>query len=164
MEAKANPEGQKNASTKAERLLEGYTRQELKEKGFEKVINLLLESRKENQQLQKELDLRTKELQRCQKGFLNLQCTQQPRFKYQGYDKTKGWVYKLCFILERHGQKMTFKELKDVILSLESDLMDRWINLDNYLSQILHSACVRGAVERIKSKRERGYYYTLSRE
>jgi len=56
---------------------------------------------------------------------------------------------------------MNFKQLKEVFLSLEPDLENRWIDIDNYISQILHGASVRGAVIKIKSTRERGYYYHL---
>lgn len=156
-----NSKQEKKPCDKAQRLLDGYTRKELRDKGLEIVIDITLDLDKKNLALSKLYEHSQMEVQRLRNRVRELENAQKPQFKYQGYDKSKGWIFKLCFILERNGQKMTFKQLKEAFLILEPDLKDRWINVDNYISQILHSAAVRGAIEKAKSVRERGFYYTL---
>lgn len=156
-----NSKHEKRPDDKAQRLLDGYTRKELSAKGLESVIDITLDLDKKLLSLSKLYEGSQIEVQKLRNRVRDLENAQKPQFKYQGYDKSKGWVFKLCFILERNAQKMTFKQLKDAFLALEPDLNDRWINVDNYISQILHSASVRGAIEKIKSLRERGYYYAL---
>lgn len=156
-----NSKQENKPSDKAQRLLDGYTRKELRAKGLEGVIDITLDLDKELLSLSKLYEDSQTEVQKLRNRVRDLENAQKPEFKYQGYDKSRGWVFKLCFILERHAQKMTFKQLKEAFLTLEPDLNDRWINVDNYISQILHSATVRGAIEKIKCLRERGYYYTL---
>jgi len=152
---------EKKSSGKAQRLLDGYSRKELRDEGLEKVIDKLLEREKEINSLLIQRKNDQQALQTLRNRLKELENANKPQFKYQGYDKTKGWVFKLCFILERNAQEMNFKQLKEAFLALEPDLNDRWINVDNYISQIIHGAAERGAVAKIKSLRERGYFYTL---
>jgi len=157
-----NSEQGKDPSGRAHKLLDKFNRKELGAKGIEGLKEHVLLLEKKLEKATKRADDLEKDNEIQKQRIKELESANKPLFKYQGYDKSKGWVYKLCFILERNGQKMTLQEIKKVCLSLEPDLDDRWINIDHYLAQILYSASIRGAVIKTKSKTERGYYYEFS--
>lgn len=159
---------EKGHNSKAQDLINKFTRRELREKGVECLIDLIFKMDRDILELRKKYERAEMALETTEKEYnaLKSKLTEKKNDshhnKYIGYDKSLGWVGKVCFILERAGQSMSCRQIKEALLSLEPDLNDRWLDIDNYVSQILRSAVIRGAVLKIKCVRHRGYVYQVA--
>lgn len=127
-------------------------------------MSIIFEIEKDVKELCRERLALEKENAQQKEIIAQLTDAQLPKSKYQRYDKTKPWVFKVCFILERNPNGMSFTEIKQEIMNLEPDLRHRWSDTDNYLSQILRAAVKRGAIIKEKLLRVRGFNYKLQRE
>jgi hypothetical protein len=145
----------------AKRIIGRFNRIELRSRDKDQLIELVFSMNNDLKQLWEQFDEQLKINQAQAERIRVLEAKAKRHSKYGGYDKSKPWVFKLCFILERNARPMTLKDIKTEFLLLEPDLNERWANPDHYLSQVLLIATSRKAVIKEKSTRERGYYYRL---
>jgi len=87
-----------------------------------------------------------------------LEESQKPLPKYSNYPYDKDYIAKLVFILSKSETVMTFEDIVNAFLQLETDLDEKWRNPRKSISKIISRACSFQVVCREKAYGYNGYY------
>lgn len=157
MKPKKTPQ---KSSEKAKRLLEDVTKNELLSIEKEELVDKYLKLNNELKKCYKEYLLMFDKAANLEKKLQELENKNIPLNKYEGYYKLESWVEKICFIISRNPPTMDFKGITQAILLLEKNISYKWVNVDNYVSQVLNTAYKRKLISRTGTRGH--YFYSLS--
>lgn len=136
---------------RAKRYLEKRRLSELLEMPKETAYKHLQEMESTIEKLEKKIISLQKMVDVKDKEILSLKTHKKKRSKYDGYDKALSTIEKIRFILSRNKKELPFRSIRDILLELEPELLDRWGNVDQSVSQALSKGSKLGAIFQTKA-------------